>query len=294
VGVYRVHPASWQAAGSVGLHPDPDPRVPLPRSIAVAQTCPVEGDVTVNLDQHLRLAELAAAAAAQVVVFPELSLTGYEIGLAEALAFSERDPRLAPLADAAASLSITLIAGGPVRIEARLHIAALVFSPDRTTALYTKHHLGAFSESARCDGSVPPAESTVFQPGDRDPLVRFAGNDAALAICADVGRPSHPRQAAARGARTYLASMFVIPSEFEADSSRLAGYAEQYSMVVALANYGSPTGGLAAAGRSSIWSEKGELLARLAPSGAGVAVATEMPEGWRAKTIALDRGGALA
>ena len=260
----------------------------LPRSIAVAQTCPVKGDVNANVDEHLRLAELAASEAAHVVVFPELSLTGYEIGLADKLAFSEHDPRLARLLDAASSHSITLIVGAPVRIETQLHIAALVVYPDRTTTLYTKHYLGAFSEDARCDGAVPPAEATVFQPGDRNPLIRFAGNTAAVAVCADVSRPSHPQQAASRGAKTYLTSMFVIPSEFEGDSSRLSKYAAQHSMVVALANFGSPTGGLAAAGRSSIWSQKGELLAQLNSNGAGVAVATETSEGWRTKKIVLD------
>ena len=258
-----------------------------PRSISVAQTCPVEGNVNANLDEHLRLIELAASEGARVVVFPELSLTGYEIGLADALAFSEHDPRLAPLIDAASSHSMTLVVGAPVRIEARLHIAAFVLRPDRATALYTKHYLGAFGESARCDGTVPPAEATVFHPGDRNPLVRFGGHLAAVAVCADVGRPSHPQQAADRGARTYLASMFVIPSEFEGESAKLSGYAAQHSMTVALANFGSPSGGLAAAGRSSIWSEKGQLIAQLNPSGTGLAVATETPEGWRARTVML-------
>jgi hypothetical protein len=32
------------------------------RSMAVAQTCPVKGDVQANLDEHIRLARLAAAA----------------------------------------------------------------------------------------------------------------------------------------------------------------------------------------------------------------------------------------
>jgi len=50
------------------------------RSIAVAQTCPVAGDVQANLDEHIHLARLAAKEGAQVVVFPELSLTGYELG----------------------------------------------------------------------------------------------------------------------------------------------------------------------------------------------------------------------
>ncbi len=76
-------------------------------------------------------------------MFPELSLTGYEIGLTETLAFSEHDPRLAPLIDAASSHSMTLIVGAPVRIGARLHIAAFVLGPDWSMALYTKHYLGA-------------------------------------------------------------------------------------------------------------------------------------------------------
>ena len=133
---------------------------------------------------------------------------------------------------------------------------------------------------AGCDGNVPPAEATVFHPGDRNPLVRFGRNIAAVAVCADIGRPSHPQQAADRGARVYLASMFVIPSEFEGDSAKLKGYATQHSMTVALANFGSPTGELAAAGRSSIWSETGELLTQLNANGTGIAIATETREGW--------------
>jgi predicted amidohydrolase len=261
--------------------------ITLPRAISVAQTCPVKGAVVKNLDEHLRLIELAKAEGAQVVVFPELSLTGYEIELASELAFSEHDSRLAPLADTASSRSITLIVGAPVRIEAHLHIGAFVLLPDGTQTLYTKHRLGAFGESARADGTVPPAEHTVFEPGDRNPLVRIGGNTAAVAICADIGLPTHPRRAADRGVKAYLASMFVIPSAFDADSATLGRYAAQHSMVVALSNFGSPTGGLAAAGRSSIWSQKGELLVQLGPSGAGVAVATETSEGWHAKTVML-------
>jgi predicted amidohydrolase len=257
------------------------------RSIAVAQTCPVKGDVQANLEEHVRLARIAAAEGAQVVIFPELSLTGYELGLANALAFSEDDPRLSSLRDAASSHSMTLIVGAPVRIGPRLHIGAIILCPDGTTELYTKHHLGAFAPSASCDGTVPPAEATVFQPGDRNPLIRFGGNIAAVAVCADIGRPSHPQQAADRGATIYLASMFVIPSDFEGEIAKLRRYAMQHSMMVALANFGSPSGGLASGGRSAIWSETGELLVQLGAHGAGVAVVTETEQGRRTRTVML-------
>jgi predicted amidohydrolase len=255
------------------------------RSIAVAQTCPIAGDVQANVEEHVRLAHLAAEEGAQIVVFPELSLTGYEISLANALAFSEDDSRLSPLIDAASADTITLIVGAPVRIGPRLHIGAFMISPDGTTALYTKHHLGAFPASASCDGVVPPAEDTVFHPGDRNPLIRFGDNIAAVAVCADIGQPSHPQQAADRGARTYLASMFVIPSDFEAESAGLKRYAIQHSMTVALANFGSASGGLASAGQSTVWSATGELLVQLDANCAGVAIVAETEEGWRAKTI---------
>src|ERR1700691_2878571 len=96
------------------------------RSIAIAQTCPLKGDVQANLDEHIRLARLAAAEQAAVVVFPELSHTGYELALADGLAFSEGDPRLSPLLDAAASHGTTLVVGGPVRIGSALHIGAFI------------------------------------------------------------------------------------------------------------------------------------------------------------------------
>lgn len=256
------------------------------RSLAAAQTVPVAGDVGANLEQHLRLAALAAEHGARVLVFPELSLTGYEPARAEELAFAPDDPRLRPLAGAAARHAMTLVAGAPVRVEGRLHVGAFIVSTGGVD-LYTKQHLGAFSESAAVDGTVPPGEPACFQAGDRDPLVALDESRAAVAICADTARPSHPRAAAERGATIYLASVFVIPSEFEADSERLAGHARRHSMVVVMSNYGGPTGGLAAAGRSSIWSERGELIVRLPESGAGVALATASAAGWRGETLRL-------
>jgi predicted amidohydrolase len=257
------------------------------RSIAAAQTVPIPGDVDANLAQHVRLVHVAAAEQAEVLVFPELSLTGYELHLADRLAFSPSDPRLAPLVEAASSCSMILIAGAPVRMKSQLHIGAFIVSPDRALAVYTKHHLGAFSASDGPDGIVPPAEATVFRPGKHNPLVQFGGNTAAVAVCADTGRPSHPQEAAGRGAKTYLASMFVIPSDLKRDTANLRTYAARHSMAVVFANFGGPSGGLPSGGASAIWSERGELLVQLDAAGSGVAVAIEGHAGWRAKAVML-------
>ncbi len=264
-------------------------RVTTALTIAVAQTIPIRGDVAANTEQHLRLVRLAAGEQARVVVFPELSLTGYELDLARALAFTGEDRRLMPLVAEASLRSITLVVGAPLRIGVGLHIGAFIISADGTVDAYTKHRLGAFAASASADGVVPPAEATVFDAGDRNPLVRLGDHTAAVAVCADTGRESHPRLAAERGATTYLASMFVIPSEFERETATLREHAIRYAMTVAFANYGGPSGGLSSGGRSAIWSGTGEVLAQLGAFGAGVAVAGKGDPGRVGRTIMLDR-----
>ena len=46
--------------------------------ICVAQTRPIKGDIQSNIDHHKRLIDLAVSNGADTVIFPELSLTGYE------------------------------------------------------------------------------------------------------------------------------------------------------------------------------------------------------------------------
>ena len=162
------------------------------------------------------------------------------------LAFSEDDPRLAPLLDLAASRGTTLVVGAPVRIGPALHIGAFILSPDRTTGLYTKHRLGAFPPEAGATVATAPSlhrSRAVFRPGDRDPLIRFGENTAAVAVCADIGSPTHPQRAANRGADTYLASMFVIPSDYEGEVSKLSRYASQHRMTDSAGQFRRAVGG---------------------------------------------------
>jgi predicted amidohydrolase len=58
------------------------------RSFGAAQPLAVGGDIDANVLEHSRLARAAAREGASVLVFPELSLTGYEPELGEELAFT--------------------------------------------------------------------------------------------------------------------------------------------------------------------------------------------------------------
>jgi predicted amidohydrolase len=59
--------------------------------LAVAQTRPIKGNIAANLENHRKMIEIAASKGANVLIFPELSLTGYEPELSKDLATHAHD-----------------------------------------------------------------------------------------------------------------------------------------------------------------------------------------------------------
>lgn len=242
------------------------------RALAAAQTTAVRGDVAANLEQHLALAGAAADAGARVVVFPELSLTGYELDLASELAFTLDDERLAPLEAFAEQKKVTLVVGAPHRRSGQLFLAALWLSPGAAPRVYAKRHLSG-------------EETDVFTAGTDTPLFSVEGGPAAVAVCADTGHESHPSAAADAGATAYLVGSLISEPRLPGEWAALSHYAQRHSMAVVFANYGSPSGGLDARGGSAIWSSDGSRLVSLDSPGPGVVVALENSSGWATQVI---------
>ncbi len=77
--------------------------------VAMAQISPVLGDVQRNLALHLTQIEAARRQHADVIVFPELSLTGYFLrDMVPDLALSPSGPEIRQLIDAAGPMSLVL------------------------------------------------------------------------------------------------------------------------------------------------------------------------------------------
>jgi len=87
--------------------------------------------------------------------------------------------------------------------------------------------------------------------------------------------------------------MFVIPSDFEDEMSKLRRYAVQHRMTTAFANFGGPSGRLRSAGRSAIWSETGDLLVQLEVNGSGIAVVEETEHSRRSRAIMVNDSAAV-
>lgn len=234
-------------------------------SIGLAQFGSVAGDFEANLARHLVVIESAASAGVTLLVFPELSLIGYEPALVAELAFAPEDPRLVPLVDAAVRHRVGIVVGLPLAGVERPRAGALIVSPNGEVSTYAKRHLH-------------PGEEAVFEPGTEYCLLDFNNERVAIAICADTNAPEHAEQYAELGATVYLAGVLITAGGYAADTEQMAQTAERHGMLVGMANHNAVSGGMAAVGKSGFWTAKGVLAA--ADERDALVIATRQSDGW--------------
>jgi predicted amidohydrolase len=211
-----------------------------PLSIAVAQPRCTAHDVAANAVAH---AEAVRAADARVVVFPEMSLTGYQL---DAVPVFPDDERLAPIVAACAETGTLALVGAPVPGP---HIGILAVVGDGPRVAYGKVHLHS-GEAAR------------FAPG-APAVIDVDGWRLGLAVCRDTGFPEHAATTAALGMDGYVAGVVHADHEAEVHGERARRVAADHGVWVATAAFAGPTGGGfdRTSGRSGIWSADGKLLA---------------------------------
>ena len=250
---------------------------------AAAQCSVRAGDLAGNIQRHLAFMHAARRQGAGLLVFPELSLTGYEPTLAAALAQQADTAILDPLRRLAEDAGMTTVVGLPLRSAThdKPLVAAFVLHADGSMSVHTKQHLHT-------------GEEACFSPGDGGPLLRVGGIPTALSICADFGQPSHAQAAAAAGAQLYAASVLIGEGGYPADSTILRGYAERHRMAVLLANHGGPTGGWTAAGRSAFWDEHGTLVAATSGPGDQLLLVAREGQGWVGSCVPVEVGALSA
>jgi predicted amidohydrolase len=211
-------------------------------TLAVAQPACTALDVSANVVAH---AVLIRAAAARVVVFPELSLTGYEL---RADLLDPTDPRLSPLVGACALTGATALVGAPV---AGPYIAMLAVDRNGVRVVYRKTH-PAGDESPRFRAGLEPAVLTVN------------GWRLGLGICRDTGVPEHVAATAALGVDAYLAGLVDHPYDDAVQEDRAKRIAVDYRVWVGFASFAGATGPPypKTAGRSGIWAPDGSPVDR--------------------------------
>ena len=240
--------------------------------LALAQLNPVVGDLTGNSAKCLEAVKSAATLGAEIVVLPEMMITGYPVedlalrpsfqkasetatkdfatqlkgaGLGEVLVFVGY---LRRTSDTEAE-TLGVPRGGP------MNCAAVIYD-GQIQASYSKHHLpnyGVFDEYR------------YFVPGNESVLVRAFGIDIAVAICEDLWQDGGPvSQVKANGAGL-LVVLNGSPYERDKDDLRLNLVKQRAQEAQATLAYVNMVGGqdeLVFEGDSIIVSKDGDVLQR--------------------------------
>jgi NAD+ synthase (glutamine-hydrolysing) len=167
--------------------------------VAFAQINTVVGGLAGNAVKILQAAREAHARGADVLVTPELSLTGYppEDLLLRPSFIDAQERALAQLgADMAGLAGLHVVVGHAARrLDGKLHNAASVLCEGRVLGTYAKAELPNYSVFDEDRYFVPGSEPLVFEAKG----VRFGVN-----ICEDIWFDRAPHAAAAAGARVLL------------------------------------------------------------------------------------------
>ncbi|MEW1978902.1 carbon-nitrogen hydrolase family protein [Kocuria palustris] len=226
--------------------------------LAVLQELAVVNDLEANLATVVDGMRAAADRGADVLVTPELFLTGYAPAAVRAAEASEAiSAALEQVAQAAREIGIAVVVSFPAQDpdpaadDAWQIRAALIDADGRRLLDYGKVHLFGRDEAA------------AFSPSEKAPtVVDLLGVPTSMVICFDVEFPEIVRAAAVAGAELILAPTAMSEGFPEVSEVLLRARALENHAIVAYSNHAGVEDGIRYDGRSVIVGPHGRDLAR--------------------------------
>ncbi len=210
--------------------------------LALYQGKSPNGDVAAAFETIRRMLGGAAASGAEMLLFPELFLPGYnQAPLHHSLAQPAGGPWEQALGDLAASAGCGITIGWAESASGVVYNAASTFDASgRKIAHYRKIQL------------YGPIERATFAPGDSYTLFDLNGIRTALLICYDVEFAQHCHELRRQGAELLLVPT-ANPSAFPFVSQAMVpARAVENGLTIAYANYCGEEGDLGYGGKSLI------------------------------------------
>ncbi len=223
--------------------------------IALAQIDTVVGDLTGNRDRIVARLDEARAAQADLVVFPELAVTGYPPEDLLLRPGFVRAARRTLESVAAATEGLVALVGAP-HFEGDLYNACAVCAGGEIRALYRKRFLpnyGVFDEDR------------YFAPGHDLVLLRFGEALVGVTVCEDMWQPGPPATDLALAGAQLLVNVSASPFHVGKDREReemLVARARDNTAFVAFCNAVGGQDELVFDGHSVVLDDEGDVVAR--------------------------------
>ena len=227
--------------------------------ICIAQTKPIKGEIIANIDNHKKMIDVAILNNADIIVFPELSLTGYEPELVKELATNQDNNILDDFQKISDTNKIIICVGLPTNGDKGILISMIIFQPNAYRQTYSKQHLH-------------PGEETIFTVGHDQIFLTKGNNKIAPAICYETSVAEHSEYAFKNGANIYIASVLNSINSVDKDIERLSQIAKKYKMTTFMSNFVGQSGNYECAGKSSIWNNEGVLIGQLDDKEEGILI----------------------
>ncbi len=147
------------------------------------------GKTRQNLDKVIAFVKKARNAAADIICFPELNITGYSNhealrGLAEPIP----GPVSEELSSMAVSYNLLILAGmAEKRNDGRIYATHMIAMPDGELGTYSKSH-------------IAPPEKEIYSPGNTIPTFTFKESTFGVQLCYDTHFPELSTKMAIKGA----------------------------------------------------------------------------------------------
>jgi NAD+ synthase (glutamine-hydrolysing) len=224
-------------------------------TVALAQIDATVGDLDGNAEKIRAGIDRARAEGAQLVLFPELALTGYppEDLLIKTHFLRQAAERLEELAEAAED--VVAIVGYP-QLRDDVYNAAAVLAEGRVQAVYRKMYLpnyGVFDEQR------------YFQQGTEPALIDIDGIPVGLTVCEDIWQPGPPATSEALAGAQVIANISASPYHAGKGREREQMLAQRARDNVAAVVFCNLVGGqdeLVFDGHSVAIDQDGEIVAR--------------------------------
>lgn len=222
--------------------------------LALWQCEPLPLNTESNLLRLDSAAQEAAQDGADILVCPEMVITGYSIGASEVQALAQAaDGAFArAVAEIAQRHAIAIVYGYPERNGGSVFNAVQCIAADGTRLLNTrKTHL--FGDLDRNQFTAAEAQDALFD---------FRGWKIGLLICYDLEFPENARRLALAGADMVLVPTANMPDYDIVATAMVPVRAYENQLFVAYANYVGAEGEVHYGGLSSVAAPNGQVLAK--------------------------------
>ncbi|PKB16747.1 carbon-nitrogen hydrolase family protein [Flavobacterium sp. 5] len=227
--------------------------------ISVAQTKPIKGNISANVDAHKKLIELAVSHKADAVFFPELSITGYEPDLANTLATNQEDSKFEDFQKISDSNKITIGIGVPTKTDLGIQISMVIFQPNMERQTYSKQQLHV-------------DEFPYFINGEKQIILSVDNVNIAPAICYESMHFDHPDYASKLGAEIYLTSVAKTQNGVDNAILHYPSIAKKFGMPVLMSNCVGYCDNFESVGQSAVWTKQGNLIGQLDDKHEGILI----------------------